>query len=182
MTKNICIVPISEMVTSDNPDDVLVAYGLGSCVAVCLYDPVARVGGMLHALLPTNHNGRRVMGKPTKYVDQGTPLLVDALLKLNARRTRLIAYLCGGARMLSTPGFYDSLNIGERNELAAEAALQAMGLRIRGRATGGRNGRTVRFYIATGQVTLRTMAHGEQDLNAILCPGGLDGQDNDRRR
>jgi chemotaxis protein CheD len=169
LAKNIYVVPIGEMVTSDNPDDVLVAYGLGSCVAICLHDPVARVGGMLHALLPAAHdNGRAVRGKPTKFVDQGTTLLIDELLRLNARRTRLVAYLCGGARMLSTPEFDDLLSIGERNELAAEAALRATGLRIQARATGGHSGRTVRFYIATGQLVIRTLEHGEQDLNATF--------------
>jgi chemotaxis protein CheD len=157
------------MVTSDNPGDVLVAYGLGSCVAICLYDPVARVGGMLHPLLPTAHNnGRAKQSKPTKFVDQGTALLIDALLNLNARRTQLVAYLCGGARMLSTPEFDDLLSIGERNELAAEAALRATGLRVRARATGGHAGRTVRFYIATGKLVIRTLGHGEQDLNATF--------------
>ena len=169
MTDNLCTVPIGGMIVSDDPDDVLVAYGLGSCVAICLYDPVAQVGGMLHALLPAANENRR--GNPTKFVDQGTPLLIESLLKLGARRSRLIAQLCGGAQLLSTLGFDGALDIGERNVLAAEAALQAAGLRVQARATGGHIGRTVRLYLATGQVTVKSLEQGERALNANKSEG-----------
>ena len=164
MSENLCAVAIGEMVVSDVPDDVLIAYGLGSCVAVCLYDPVARVGGMLHALLPTAPNGNEANDKHTKFVDQGVPLLVNVLVQSGARRTRLIARLCGGAQVLSAPGFNNSLDIGERNVLAAEAALQAAGLRVQAQATGGHVGRTVKLYIASGQVTARSLGKTEQAL------------------
>jgi chemotaxis protein CheD len=162
-TENVRAVQIGEIVVSDAPDDTLVAYGLGSCVAVCLYDPVTQVGGMLHALLPTalGKDG----GAPTKFVDRGTPLLIESLLELGAGRNRLVAQLCGGARTLSAPGFEsDWLSIGERNVQAAEDALQAAGLRIHAQATGGRVGRTVRFSIANGQVTIKSLGQGEQVL------------------
>ena len=165
---NLHAVPIGEIVISEDPEDVLVAYGLGSCVAVCLYDPVARVGGMLHALLPTapSNNGRGNSGKPTKFVDQGTPLLIEALMRLGARRSRLIAQLCGGAKVLSAPGFEESeLSIGKRNVLAVESTLHAVGVPIRARRTGGCVGRTVRFYLANGQVTVKSLGQEEQ----VLC-------------
>ena len=77
------------MVVSADPEDVLVAYGLGSCVAICLYDPLARVGGMLHALLPTLGKNNNIAHTPTKFVEQGVPLLVNALVALGANPTRL---------------------------------------------------------------------------------------------
>ena len=168
MTENIHSVAIGKIVASDALDDVLVAYGIGSCVAVCLYDPVARVGGVLHALLPTapGENGRN-NSNPLKFVDQGTPLLVEALLKLGARRSRLIAYLCGGARVLSALDLDDFLNIGERNVLAAESALRTERIRVRARATGGRIGRTVRLYVVDGRVTVKSLKHGEQVLTPV---------------
>jgi len=165
LTANIRVVPVGEMVSSAAPDDVLVAYGLGSCVVICLYDPLARIGGMLHALLPTQPDGVRHQNSPTRFVDQGTPLLIDALLGLGARRTRLQTYLCGGAQMIFTPNLDDGLNVGDRNVLAAQVALQAAGLRIQAQATGGNIGRTVRLYMATGQVTVKTMEHDEKTLN-----------------
>ena len=87
MIENLRSVPIGEIATSDSAKDVLVAYGLGSCVAVCLYDPVARVGGMLHALLPdapggaSSENGRDPLSA-ARFVDRGAPLLIETLLKL----------------------------------------------------------------------------------------------------
>ncbi|MEE8390222.1 MAG: chemotaxis protein CheD [Anaerolineae bacterium] len=170
MTENVRSVGIGEIVASDAPDDVLVAYGLGSCVAICLHDPVARVGGMLHALLPAVPNGNLNVGNPVKFVDLGTPLLLKALLELGARRTRLVAQLCGGAQALLAPGFEDDdlLSIGERNVIAAETALRAAGLGIRTQATGGRIGRTVRLYIADGQVAVKSLGQDVQVM--VLVP------------
>ena len=166
MTENIRSVPIGSMVVSDNPDDVLVAYGLGSCVAICFYDPAVGVGGMLHALLPSLPNGRQDLENPAKFVDRGVPLLVEALQEFNAKPNRLVTQLCGGAQLLIIPG-EDGLSIGERNVQAAEEALRAAGFRIQARATGGNSGRTVRFYIASGRVTVRTLGQEEQSLNAV---------------
>ena len=172
MADNTRAVPIGKIVTSDAAGDVLVAYGLGSCVAICLYDPVARVGGMLHALLPAAPNNPRrnrnasVPAASAKFVDQGVSLLIESLLKLGARRTRLTAQLCGGAQVLSAPGFEGqmTLNIGERNVRAAENALKVAGIRIRVREIGGRMGRTVRLYIADGRVTAKSLGQGERVL------------------
>ena len=168
MAENYQAVPIGEVIVSKAPEDVLVAYGLGSCVAICLYDPLARVGGMLHALLPTApgpNSHIRNPGKLAKFVDQGTPMLVESLLELGARRTRLVAKLCGGAKVLSAPGFEDGpLNIGARNVLAAEAALQTQRLQIRAQDTGGDTGRTVRLYIDDGKVTIKNLGRGEKVL------------------
>jgi chemotaxis protein CheD len=152
------------MVVSANPNDVLVIYGLGSCVAVCLYDPVAQVGGVLHALLPNRNESSNQTGHPTKFVAEGVPSLVEAMLSLGARSNRLVAHLCGGAQMLTRPEFGDLMNIGKRNVLAAEAALQASGLKIRARTTGGKAGRTVKLYIASGQVTVKTLRQKERIL------------------
>lgn len=165
MANSFQAVPISEMVTSADPDDVLVVYGLGSCVAVCLYDPVARVGGILHALLPGagwRCNGR---DKPGKFVDRGVPLLVEALLALGAKRARLEAHLCGGAQVMATARFNQAApNIGQRNTQAARLALQAAGLKVKAEATGGDVGRTVKLYLANGQVIAKTLGREEQVL------------------
>ena len=101
VTENLRVVCIGDIVVSDTPDDVLVVYGLGSCVAVCLYDPAARVGGMVHALLPTAPRGRQASNQQAKFVDQGVPLLVEAVVAAGGLRSRLITCLCGGAQLLS---------------------------------------------------------------------------------
>jgi chemotaxis protein CheD len=159
-------VTIGAVVTSRIPDDVLVAYGLGSCVAVCLYDPVTRVGGMLHALLPSAPDNSKGQDNRAKFVDEGIPLLIAELTKLGARHSRLITLLCGGAKVLSIPGLSDDgvLNIGKRNVLAAEVALREARLRVKAQDTGGTVGRTVKLYIASGQVTVRSLGQKEQPL------------------
>jgi chemotaxis protein CheD len=165
MPEKLYPVPIGEMMTSTDPDDVLVVYGVGSCVVVCLHDPVTQVGGLLHALLPGAAWNRHAVGKPTKFVDQGVPLLLQSLVALGAKPTRLQAHVCGGASMITAAGFNDIMNIGERNVLAAQTALQASGLKIDAQATGGQNGRTVKLRIADGQVTLKMLGEEEKVLN-----------------
>lgn len=172
MIENLRLVPIGEMIVSAEPDDVLVVYGLGSCVVICLYDPLAQVGGMLHALLPSpswdkNNNNKNAVGNPTKFVNQGVPQLIHSLVALGAKPTRLVAQLCGGAQMLTAPMFNGSLNIGRRNVLAAEIALQVANLEILSQATGGHIGRTVKLHIASGQVTVKTLVQKEQVLKDI---------------
>ncbi len=157
MDTKIRSVGIAEMVVSDDPDDVLVAYGLGSCVAICVYDPVARVGGMLHALLPTYPTNNGASGKLCKFADRGTPLLIDADLGSGGKAYRLIAALWGGAKVLSAPGFDNSFDIGARNVVAADAALETKGLRVVVRDVGGRSGRTVKFEIGSGEVIVRSV-------------------------
>ena len=164
--ENVRVTHIGEVLASSTPGDVLVAYGVGSCVVICMHDPVARVGGMLHALLPAAADGSEGTGSCARFVDQGIPLLIDALLGQGAASSRLNVYLCGGARMFADPGLDDLASIGERNVLAAEVALQSAGLGIVAQATRGHTGRTVRFSIATGLVSVRAVGESERVLNA----------------
>jgi chemotaxis receptor (MCP) glutamine deamidase CheD len=121
---------------------------------------------MLHALLPTAVNGDKGTGSLARFVDQGVPLLLDALLGRGAAHSRLVVYLCGGAHMFVDPGFDDLASVGKRNIATAEHALQRAGLEIVSRATGGRVGRTVRLYIATGLVSVKAVGQDETILNA----------------
>lgn len=166
MTINIRTVRIGELVVSDDPQDVLVAYGLGSCIGVCMYDPVTHTGGMVHALLPdsTRSNNK---GNPFKFVDLGIDALMQNLLKMGAKRRRLSVYLIGGARVLAEPTFEDLLRIGERNLLAARAVLADLRLNVIAEAVGGHVGRTVRLYIDNGLVTIKTIEHNERPLVEI---------------
>jgi chemotaxis protein CheD len=164
--ENVRVVHIGDVLVSDTQGDVLAAYGIGSCVVVCMYDPMARAGGMLHALLPAAVNGNKGTGSLARFVDRGVPLLIDALLDRGAIRSRLIAYLCGGARMFVDPGLDDLASIGERNVLSAEDALQRAGIEIVAQATRERIGRTVKLHVATGLVSVRAVGQGERALNA----------------
>jgi chemotaxis protein CheD len=152
-------VSIGELAVSSDPEDILVAYGVGSCVAICMYDESTHKGGMLHALLPTAPAGNN--RKSTKFVDQGIPLLVESLMELGARRGQLTAYICGGARVLNAAGFANALDTGQRNVETAGLTLQAAGIPLAAQAIGGEVGRTVKLFIENGQVTVRSVGQRE---------------------
>lgn len=164
MVEKLHPVGIGEIVVSADAEEVLVAYGLGSCVAICLYDPLAQVGGMLHALLPTPIGPRHNFGAPAKFVERGVPALLRELVALGAISSRLKTYLCGGASVLTTP-VDGSPDVGQRNSQAATKALHDAGLKIQGQAVGGQAGRTVKLYVATGRVMVRSLGQPEQLLN-----------------
>jgi chemotaxis protein CheD len=130
-------------------------------VAVCLYDPQAGVGGMLHALLPAAPSGKGTQNTPTKFAQQGIPLLVDAVKQLGAKPSRIIVQIFGGAHMLSAPGFKNSLNIGERNVEMATAVLAQAGFKIHAQVTGGQVGRTVRLRVVDGQTAVKSRGKEE---------------------
>lgn len=152
--EQVIAVGLGEIAVSKQPDAVLTAFGLGSCVAVVAYDPVARAGGLLHALLPLHRNGDRNLAK---FVDSGVEELLRQLLALGTERDRLHWWLVGGAQMLTVAGLQDRFNIGAQNVMAAHTALARQGLRLVGHDTGGHEGRTVRLYIGTGAVVVRTV-------------------------
>ncbi len=155
-------VGLGEIKVSRSPVEMLVAYGLGSCVGVGMYDPAACVAGLLHAVLPERFNG----AEPTsaKYVDSGLRGLLALLIESGAQQRRLVVRLAGGADMLVAPGFTQALKIGERNVAAARAGLAKLGLQISGEEVGGHSGRTVRLYVADGRMTVRVMGNQEREI------------------
>ena len=159
---NVITVGIAELKVSGDPADVLTARGLGSCVAVCAYDPVARIGGVLHGVLPERSSS--LGGSPTKYLDTGIPCLLTQMLANGASYRRLVIRIAGGAQMLIAPGFKNTLNIGRRNAQVARTVIQREGLRCVGEETGGTRGRTVKLYVECGTMTLRSVGRGELEI------------------
>jgi chemotaxis protein CheD len=118
---------------------------LGSCIAACMRDPVAKVGGMNHFLLP---EGQGADGSASlRYGAHSMELLVNGLLTLGARRDRLEAKIFGGARL--TEGLTD---IGEKNAQFAERYLNREGIRNLGGDVGGRQARRLQFWPVSGRV------------------------------
>lgn len=139
---------------ADVGDGVLVTLGLGSCVAIMLYDPAARAGGMAHVLLPSRSLARD-QDNPAKFPETAVPLLVHRLAQLGSDPRRLVAKLAGGASMfgqLMTPG---TIQMGERNIVAARNALRTAAIPLVGEAVGGEQGRSVRFRLSDGRVEIR---------------------------
>lgn len=164
-------VGLGEFVISRNPQAVLVAYGLGSCVGVGIYDPKTRIGGLLHAMLPQRNGSGDYVGKYVgsgdyagKYVDSGIAQMVAELEEAGAGRGRLIVRIAGGANVLTVPDLKRAFNIGDRNIAAAQSTLAALRLRIQSEDVGGAAGRTVRLYMNEGRMTVRVMGGLERQL------------------
>jgi len=153
---------LGERVVSQNPLDVLVAYGLGSCLGISMYDPVKRISGMLHAVLPARGNGADPHS--AKYVDSGIEGLLAEMLKAGAERRRIVIRMAGGANMLMTSGLSSTFDIGTRNIGSAHATLQRLGMPLKAEDVGGNLGRTVRVYVGDGRMTVRILNGKEQDL------------------
>lgn len=136
----------------------LITLGLGSCVGVSLYDPLTKIGGLLHLMLPDSTQFNNVI-KPAKFADLGIPLLVQELQKKGAAGRRLQAKLVGGAQMFS--GLDDSmvLNIGQRNVEKTRVVLKEMGIKIFAEEVGGNRGRTMILDTADGKVIVRLLGN-----------------------
>ncbi len=148
------MVGISDMKVSNNSDDVLITYSLGSCIGVTIWDPEVRTGGLLHYLLPdSNINKEKAKKNPFIFSDSGVPLLFREAYKFGARKKRMIVKVAGGAHVLDNNDFFD---IGKRNVLALRKIFWRNNVIVAGSDIGGTISRTIFFNIKTG-VTLVKM-------------------------
>jgi chemotaxis protein CheD len=143
--------------------DILMTIGLGSCVAIVLYDATARVGGMAHVLLPSPALSRKD-GNPAKFPQTAVPRLVELMGERGANTRRISARLVGGASMFPGLGGVGTIQMGERNVVASRQALHQQGLAIVAEATGGDYGRTVRLWVADGRLEVSSVWHGVTTL------------------
>jgi chemotaxis protein CheD len=142
---------------SDDPEAVLTCLGLGSCVSFIAHDPVRGSGGVTHCVLPDSSEGRQD-GRRGRYVDTALPALIEKLSSIGSDVSRLNIAIVGGARMLKSPHALEMDVIGERNVRAARAALERCGLHLQRASIGGRRGRTVRLFVRTGRVEVKTVS------------------------
>lgn len=142
------VVGLGEIKISRDAGVVLTCLGLGSCVGISAFDPVTRVAGMAHIVLPVSTgNGA---GRAPKFADVAVPVLLEGLRKQGAVTSRLIVKIAGGAQMSRAPGLNDAFKIGEKNVQAVEGALERAGVPVAAADTGGNQGRTLRMYLDTG--------------------------------
>ncbi len=125
---------------------------LGSCVAACLYDPVARAGGMNHILLPGSADLTR-FDEGARYGINAMELLLNALMKQGARRSRLSAKIFGGAHLL--PAISVERGPGRKNAEFVEAFLEQEGIPVVAKDLGGFDSRKIYFHTDTGEVLLK---------------------------
>jgi chemotaxis protein CheD len=133
-----------EYSTSADPNVVFTTI-LGSCVAACIRDPVAQVGGLNHFLLPGNENDAKA-GEVERYGVHLMELLVNGLMKMGARRERLEAKLFGGAKMIERLS-----DVGKLNASFAERFLKHEGIKLVGGSLGGEQGRRIQYWPISGR-------------------------------
>lgn len=144
------VVGIGEYAVSDAAGDLIITHALGSCVAVCLHDPVGGVAGLIHVLLPESRiNPQRAADQPAAFADTGIPLFVRTAETMGLVRKRTTVKLIGGAEITNTAG-NSAMNIGRRNVIASKNLLWKLGLLLKAEAVGGTQARTVHLSVGSG--------------------------------
>lgn len=147
------IVGISDIKVSNNLNDVIITYALGSCIGIVVYDPVVKIGGMLHYMLPESSlDQNKAKENPEMFADTGIPLLFKSCYKLGADKKRMIVKAAGGASILDDTNFF---RIGQKNIMAMRKIFWKNNVMIDKEDTGLNYNRTVRLEIATGKVFVR---------------------------
>jgi chemotaxis protein CheD len=147
------IVGISEMSVSADPAEVLATFALGSCVGLTLFDPVARVGGLIHCMLPLSRiDAAKAERNPLMFVDTGVPALLQALFDRGAQRRNLVAKVAGASAIMDSAGVF---NIGERNHTVLRKVLWKNEIMVAAEDVGGSVPRTLYLHIDSGKTVLR---------------------------
>jgi chemotaxis protein CheD len=139
-------VGLGAIVSSRTSTDVLVAHALGSCIAVCLYDPEVCAGVMAHVVLPEGE-GRR-QRRPGLHMSTAVPAAIRELAGLGGKKRHMLAGIAGGASMFRPDG--DMFAIGRRNTEAAHRVLKELRIPIMLDDTGGELPRSAMLEIGTG--------------------------------
>jgi chemotaxis protein CheD len=152
----IITIGIAESRIAKSPDK-LVTLGLGSCVGLVLYDPVNKISGMIHIMLPTAPGGMAVTNI-NKFADTGIVELIRTLVAAGALRSRLVAKAAGGAHMFNSAYNNDVINVGQRNVEMCRKILRENGISVVAEDTGGTSGRSIEFSCESSKLQIRTVS------------------------
>lgn len=151
------VVGIADMKLSNNVGDQIITHALGSCLGITIWDPVAKVGGMLHVMLPQSSiDAEKAAENPYMFVDTGVPLLFMESYKLGANKQRVELRVAGGASTQGNEG-EDYFQIGKRNVLMLRKLLWKNGVLIKAEDVGGTSSRTMTLDLTTGAVSLKVL-------------------------
>jgi chemotaxis protein CheD len=143
-------------------NDIIATIGLGSCVAIALYDPHTRTGGLAHILLPSTSMSRET-SNPAKFPETIVPIMLAEMRALGVTSpTRILAKIAGGASMFGQLVNGTGINVGERNIAATREALAAAGIALIAEDTGLDYGRSVYFHLEDGRVEVRSLKKGDR--------------------
>jgi chemotaxis protein CheD len=160
---------MGEMVVSSDPNEELVALGLGSCIGLAVVDRTAGVAGLAHIVLPESNDRVDQVGK---FADTAVPELIAKMRMVGAVERRFETAIAGGARMFEVSS---GLDIGARNEAAVRAALAKVRIPIKAAQTGGNTGRTVKISVGDLLVTVRSAGQQPETLLAGRTPRATAG-------
>ena len=142
---NVCVSP-----------NAITTLGLGSCVGIVLYDPIRKIAGMVHIMLPDSTKIINNENK-AKFADTGIDLLIHQMIAIGAERRMMTAKIAGGAQMFAFSANNDMMRIGERNVEATKRKLQQLGICIKAEETGFNYGRTIEFYPENGMLLIKSV-------------------------
>lgn len=166
------VVGVGDGRLSNRPEDMLVTYALGSCIAVAAWDPVVKVGGLLHFLLPEASGDAQAESQPCRYGDTGTPWLFRGLMAQGAMKNRMHVALAGGASVVNDAGLF---NIGKRNLTQVRKILWKAGVPVKVEEVGGAVSRTVGLEIGTGRFWVREPGQAPRYLMNGAEPARIGG-------
>jgi chemotaxis protein CheD len=156
------VVGVADMRVSNPQGEVLVTHALGSCIGVVIYDPTAKVGGILHFMLPdSNLDLGKAREHPHMFADTGLPLLFRECYRLGAQKSRLRVKVAGGSQVLGTREFFQ---IGRRNYAALRKIFLKNNVLIDKEDVGGTKARTLFLEMATGNVWIKIMGQNTIEL------------------
>lgn len=151
---NLVTVGIGGLEVTADRDAVLVTHGLGSCIAVMVYDHRLHVAGMLHFQLPTSGlSPERARESPGTFADTGIPLLFEKMYALGSRKSDIIVKAAGGGNFHDDAGTFD---IGRRNHTMMRKIFWKAQVLVAAEDVGGSRSRTARLFVDTGQVTIQS--------------------------
>ncbi len=158
---NRVVVDIAQHVVSNNADDHLITYALGSCIAVIVHDPISVAGGMIHYMLPlSSTNPEKAKVRPAMFADTGVPLLFHSMYELGCKKGDLVVKVAGGGQLYDDHGTFE---IGKRNITVLRRMLWKTSLLIAAEDVGGQKSRTVSLDIRTGRCVVKCQ-HEELEL------------------
>jgi len=150
------------MALSDSPEELLVTYSLGSCIAVIIFDPRAYVGGMLHYMLPESSlDPEKARLNPCMFADTGISHLFKTSYLMGAKKEHMVVKTVGGAQILDPKGVF---NIGKRNYLAMRKIFWKNNVEIAAEHVGGEINRTVRLEMSSGRVIVKMGTGAEIEI------------------
>ncbi|MCI8483592.1 MAG: chemotaxis protein CheD [Lachnospiraceae bacterium] len=136
--------------------DMITTLGLGSCIGIAVYDPVVKIGGLAHIMLPDSTQMRN-NSNIAKFADTGIEELIKRVMAAGANKRRLVAKIAGGAKMFQVSGLSTIGNVGDRNAEASRIKLKQLGIPLLAEDTGLNYGRTVELYPATGEFYIKAV-------------------------